>query len=83
LAPEDYAIDDVEVWPENWPAFCLFVDMRTQWRVGFAGPTGLDYGVLFGLMDMHAVPASDRPQLLADLQVLEAAALKAMAVKYD
>lgn len=57
--------------------------MRTQWRVGFAGPTGLDYAVLFGLMDMHAVPASDRPQLLADVQVLEAAALKSMAVKYD
>lgn len=57
--------------------------MRTQWRVGFAGATGLDYGVLFSLMDMYATPAADRPQLLADIQVLEAAALKAMAVKYD
>lgn len=57
--------------------------MRTQWRVGFAGATGLDYSVLFQLMDLYELPAADRPQLLADLRVLEAAGLKAMAVKYD
>lgn len=68
-----------EVWPENWPAFCLFMDMQTQWRMGMDMPTGLDYTALVALMDVHEV--ADRKAMLADVQVMEAAALKAIRKK--
>lgn len=70
------------MWPENWPAFELFADMRTQWRVGMAGPTGLDYLALFALMDFREVPRDERRQMLDDIQTMEAAALVQIAVKY-
>ena len=76
LRPEDFA--GTAVWPENWPAFCLFFDMRTQWRTGMAGPTGLDYAVLFQLMDLHEIPKDERQQMLADVRVMESAALSAI-----
>lgn len=56
--------------------------MRTQWRVGVAGATGLDYLALFALMDFHEVPRVERRQMLDDIQTMEAAALVQMAVKY-
>lgn len=82
LIPADYAMDPVDVWPENWPAFALFFDMRTQWRTGMGGATGLDYGVLFHLMDMHGTPAAERRQVLLDVQVMEEAALIEMQKKF-
>lgn len=56
----------------------LFIRMGTQWRVGMTGATGLDYGVLFRLIDLEDVPADERRQLLDDVQVLETAALERM-----
>lgn len=58
------------------PAFDLFVAVRTQWRYGLAGPTGLDYASVRALMDLALPPDADRRRLLADLQVMEAAALE-------
>ncbi len=55
--------------------------MRSQWRTSMAGPTGLDYGIaLFsgGLMDLHDIPKDERQQVLADLRVMESAALSVM-----
>lgn len=73
--PEDFVVDDVEVWPENWPAFTLFRDMQTQWRIGMAGQTGLDYPALFAVMDLHQIPSEEKRQVFADIQVMEDAAL--------
>lgn len=75
-------MDDVEVWPENWPAFGLFWLARTQWRTGMGGPTGLDYTALAALFELHDVPRDERPQLLADIQVMEEAALVEMSKKF-
>jgi Phage related hypothetical protein (DUF1799) len=72
------ASDDVEIWPENWGTFVLFSRIRTQWRVGFAGPTGLDYGVLFTLIDRMGLDADKSDQLFEDIRVMEQAALSAM-----
>jgi hypothetical protein len=69
----------VEVWPENWPAWILFDrEMRTQWRIGMGGPTGLDYGVLLRFMDRMGLDTDDFEQMLADVRVLEDAALAAI-----
>ena len=83
LVPQDYAQDDVELWPENLPVFDLFRDMQTQWRVAMGGATGLDYPALMVLMDVHGVPPDERRQWLADIQVMEAAALAEMNKTFD
>lgn len=62
--------------PENLPAIELFLGCLTQWRVGFSGPTGLDY---------HGVEAAGRllgvaidPPLFRGIQTIEAAWLEAI-----
>lgn len=50
----------------------------TQWRHGFAGPTGLDYGAVLVLMEIRQVPHDQRARLMTDLQVMELAALSAI-----
>lgn len=75
--PEDYEAEDpVEVWPENWQAFTTFMTLSTQWLIGMAGPTGLNYVPLFTLMDRLGLQGDEWHEFLADVQVLEAAALK-------
>lgn len=75
---------DVEVFPENWSAFVLFEQMQTQWRVGFGGRTGLDYDVLFKLLDRHDfADATDWNDMFADIRVMELAALELFAEQRD
>lgn len=74
----DYELDDVDLWPENKAAFDLFLSLRTQWRHGFNGPTGLDYTPLFRLMDDMGLIGDERKQMFGDIQHCEAAALKTM-----
>jgi hypothetical protein len=68
----------VEVWPENWPTFTLFYDQRTQWRVGFNGPTGLDHGVLYRDLDDLGITGDERLRVKAEISAMEQAALDAM-----
>lgn len=76
----DYEIDDVEIWPENWPAFLLFTSLQTQWNVGgMGGRTGLRYEALYPLLDRQAEDRDKWQQLFDDVQVMEYAALAQMA----
>jgi hypothetical protein len=80
--PDEPEIADVfEVWEENWEAVEMFLRLQTQWRVGMSGPVGLDYVAAEWLFRLYAIaePAS----LLEDLQVMEAAALTAMAKREE
>ena len=53
--------------------------LRTQWRHGINGPTGLDYGLPYSRVLHHLqVPAAARDDLFFDVQVMESAALAAM-----
>lgn len=52
--------------------------MRTQWRFGMSGATGMDYSVLPEMWRRMRVPVDERDQVFSDLQVMEAAALAAM-----
>jgi len=67
------------VWPENEEAFSLFEQMQTQWRVGFSGPIGLDYNVLFSLMKLKNMSID----LLDDIRIMEDAALTEIHRKKD
>lgn len=68
----------LEVWPENWPTWQLFMRVGTQWAVGMGGPTGLRYEALYPLLDRAATDAAEWSALLDDVQAMEHAALKAM-----
>jgi hypothetical protein len=68
----------IEIWPENWPAFDLFGQLSTQWRVGMSGPTGLAYEAVYPLLDRIAASRAEWDELFADLRFMEAEALKAM-----
>ena len=60
-----------DIWPENWAALEVFSALQTQWRVGMAGPTGLDYAGVRAVMDLQAIPSDAHPALFQDLQALE------------
>jgi hypothetical protein len=63
---------EFEVWPEHEKTILLFLRTQTQWRVSDGRAIGLDYGVVFQVMDLYAV--KERRQALEDLQVMEARA---------
>lgn len=53
--------------------------MHTQWRTDFGVRRGLDYNVLFQRLSRIAKDEQDYELLLDDIQLMEAAALNAMA----
>ena len=67
------------LWPENRPAWDLWLCLQTQWRVGMAGATGLDYSAVAAVMHMQGTPRKKRPELLALLRVMEAEVLEVWA----
>lgn len=67
--------DLCEVWAEHMPALRLFIGMRTQWREGFDGPTGLDYSVLPLVERRLGLTRQDAAQAFPHLQVMEQVAL--------
>lgn len=81
LVEEDLAGEDAEVWPENLSAYGLFCALSTQWRIGMAGPTGLDYGAIPAVLRLQRVPRAEWSSLFEDIQVMERQALKAMSSK--
>ena len=66
------------VWPENWPAFSLFCDISTQWRVSMSGYVGLDYVAMHLELDDLGLTGEERQRMKADIRALEHAALDAM-----
>lgn len=75
------ATKTVEVWPDCWLTVMVFEAMGTQWRVGMAGATGLDYGVLPTVMRLWRVPVEDRAEVFAGVRVMESAVLEMMRKK--
>lgn len=52
--------------------------MQSQWRHGFNGPTGLDYGAAYPLLDILTDDRMEWLRLLDDLRAMEGAALEQM-----
>jgi hypothetical protein len=69
----------VYLWPDNVAAWEAFIDLQTQWRVGFNGRTGLDYAAV--LAHLRAVVADDaeRADIYAGVRACEGGALEAWA----
>ena len=71
----------VEVWPDNVQALNVMIAMGTQWRVGMAGATGLDYSALPAVMRLVGVPTADRGEVFDSIRTMEDAALQTMRKK--
>lgn len=77
--------NDIEVWPENWQALDIFLQLETQWRCtsisGLAGARlvwlGLDYAAADVVMRRNGIANDDR-DTFSKLRLLEAFALKAL-----
>jgi hypothetical protein len=72
--------DAFEVWEDNWTSFVFFLDYASsQWNVGIglSQPAyfGLRYEAIESAMRMRRIKPSERPTLLADLVVMERAAI--------
>lgn len=76
LIADAEGVADQEVFPDVWPALDMLIDMQTQWRVGAAGATGMDYTALETLMRVKRVKTEDRADLLGDVRRMEAAVLE-------
>lgn len=71
---------DFRVLPENWEAVCLFLALENRWvRNDWTGTrVGLAATEIEATMRMRGVPPRKRGGLLAKLEKMEAAALRAM-----
>ena len=76
LIADAEGVADQEVYPDVWPALDMLIDMQTQWRVGAAGATGMDYTALETLMRVKRVKTADRADLLGDVRRMETAVLE-------
>ncbi|MEN9923914.1 MAG: hypothetical protein RL268_40 [Pseudomonadota bacterium] len=63
------------IWPENERAWRLWLEVQTQWRVGFDGKTGLDYAGVQACMELRRIPRRVRSGLFRLLHAMELAAL--------
>ncbi|MEQ1976650.1 DUF1799 domain-containing protein [Xenorhabdus sp. SGI240] len=70
---------DIEVWPDIWDSYLTFSAMRTQWRVGMNGATGLDYSPLNQVMGYLNI--KDRATVFNNIRVMEVKALEIMHKK--
>lgn len=59
------------ILPENVKALEWFLRMQTQWRTGFNGATGLDYGVFLMWSKDEGLKRKMRIDLLDDLRLME------------
>lgn len=55
--------------------------MTTQWRVGMAGVTGLDYSALTIVLRISRIPRSEWRDIFDCVRIMEDAALATVRVK--
>lgn len=68
-------------------AWCLWLEVQTQWRVGMGGATGLDYAGVSALLQARGYRAGSRSKslrtMLDDIRACEAGALAGWASKRE
>jgi len=65
----------VWLWPENERVWQLWLQVQTQWRIGFDGKTGLDYAGVQACMALRGIARRDRAELFQQIHGMELAAL--------
>lgn len=79
LIPTDIKDQDIEVFEDNWNTFLVFDSMATQWRIGNAGPSGLDYNVIPLCLESLEIDRTELKEILPGVRVMESEALSVMA----
>lgn len=79
LTLDDIEEEEVEIWPDSWRSLLLFEAMRTQWRLGQGGPSGLDYTAVQATASMLGIKRHDLGRMFPDLRIMEHEALAVMA----
>lgn len=67
------------LWPCNVPAWHAWQGVRTQWREGMAGRSGLDYAGVRAYLDLQGIHGAERRTIFAGIQACEIATLEAWA----
>lgn len=81
MAPEDVAVGEVEIWPENAQSIAIFIQAGTQWRHGMGGITGLDYGAVESVLRIRRVPRGEWAEVLDGVRTMERAVLEMKSEK--
>lgn len=72
------------LWPEHVPVLELWSAVQTQWRVGMAGATGLDYaGVRASPAFQRLRPRRRAERIFAELCLMERATLEEWAQRRE
>lgn len=78
------AVEEIYLWPCNLQPWQCWQAVRTQWRVGMAGRTGLDYtAVLAYLRSAQGLRGQGLRDVFEDLQACEFAVLELQAQHQD
>jgi hypothetical protein len=62
---------------------CVFGALATQWRVGFAGATGLDYTSIEPVLRLSDIRQTEWPEIFAQIRVMEIEALEQMRLNAE
>jgi hypothetical protein len=81
LTETDLDDNAIELWPDTADSVLVFVAMQTQWRQGFAGPTGLDYAALGAVLRLRSIPRARHGDVFEDVRAMEAETLNLMHAK--
>lgn len=73
--------DEFWLWPENEEVFWVWLGLQTQWMVGMAGATGLNYSGVESDLRMLEIPRARRRQFYVSIKHMEHAALEEWASK--
>lgn len=75
--------EEISLWPENLPAYNIFIEISTQWRSDFNGLVGLDYNVLYKNLDRkllhNQITDVQYDWIFEDVRALESAHMDEMA----
>ncbi|MDP4300341.1 DUF1799 domain-containing protein [Leptothrix discophora] len=69
------------LWPDNVRAWGIWCAVQTQWRVGMAGATGLDYAGVWRVIESAGIARRRRDAVFESLQAMERVALEEWARK--
>lgn len=82
--PEAQQVEEIYLWPCNLPAWNCWHAIQTQWRIGMAGATGLDYpSVLAYLERIEGLSGPDLRERFELMQACERLALTEWAQRRE
>lgn len=71
--------DEFHLLPDNWPVLGLWGAVQTQWYVGMAGPTGLNYPGVRASPAFLRIPEPEREDVFEGVCIMERAWLSKRA----